>query len=122
MKLEILSGAFGIYKVAAVSKEWLKNRFLFAAKTDTEVSIVTEITERPNSYIACQEGYSAIRISGQLDFSLVGILSQLTGILAEHAISVFAVSTYDTDYVLFEMKNLDRVCQILREKGYEFTE
>jgi hypothetical protein len=58
---------------------------------------------------------------GSLEFSLVGILSQITKVLAENQISVFAVSTFDTDYILLKAEQLDRAVQALKDSGYTFA-
>ena len=54
-----------------------------------------------------------------LDFSLIGILSKISGILADNKIGIFAVSTYNTDYILVKKENFDRAMQVLAEAGYE---
>lgn len=59
---------------------------------------------------------------GVLDFSLIGILSKLSTILAENRIGIFAVSTYNTDYILIKEENYDRAMNALAEAGYEVTE
>ena len=53
-----------------------------------------------------------------LDFSLVGVLSKLSGILAEHQIGIFAVSTYNTDYILVKEENYEQALGILASEGY----
>ena len=58
-------------------------------------------------------------IQGVLDFSLIGILSKLSGILAEHKIGIFAVSTYNTDYILVKEENFDRAMEALISEGYK---
>ena len=57
-------------------------------------------------------------IRGILDFSLIGILAKLSGILAEHKIGIFAVSTYNTDYILVKEENFDRAMTVLADEGY----
>ena len=56
---------------------------------------------------------------GVLDFSLIGILSKISGVLADNKIGIFAVSTYNTDYILVKKENFDRAMQVLAEAGYE---
>ena len=57
-----------------------------------------------------------------LDFSLIGILSKLSTILAENNIGIFAVSTYNTDYILVKDESFDRAMDVLAAAGYEITE
>ena len=59
-----------------------------------------------------------MKVEGPLDFSLVGILSKLSTILADNDISIFAVSTFDTDYILIGENNMAKGIEALREKGY----
>ena len=58
------------------------------------------------------------RIQGLLDFSLIGILSKLSTILAENEIAIFAVSTYNTDYILVKSENFEKAMSVLEEQGY----
>ena len=63
----------------------------------------------------------AFRIQGVLDFSLVGILSGISGILAAQGIGIFAVSTFNTDYILVKEENFDRALDILAAEGYRIV-
>lgn len=65
-----------------------------------------------------ERGLRAIKVQGPLDFEMTGILSSLAGPLADAGISVFAISTYDTDYILVKEKNLKTACRILQEQGH----
>lgn len=58
------------------------------------------------------------RIQGVLDFSLIGILSRLSSILAEHKIGIFAVSTYNTDYIFMKEENFSKALEVLVSEGY----
>lgn len=64
------------------------------------------------------DGWRGFRIQGVLDFSLIGILAKLSGILAEHQIGIFAVSTYNTDYILVKEENFERALNVLASEGY----
>lgn len=70
-----------------------------ATRTGEEISIVTDVNHMPAGAVVNQP-WRALRVAGTLDFSMIGVLSTLTGALAEASISVFALSTYDTDYLL----------------------
>ena len=67
------------------------------------------------------DGWRAFRIQGTLDFSLIGILSKISTILAENKIGIFAVSTFNTDYILVKENNFDSALNALKEHGYEIT-
>jgi hypothetical protein len=70
--------------------------------------------------VAREDGWRAMRVVGTLDFSLTGILSGIATALADAKIGIFAVSTYDTDYILVKQENLDRAVEALKEAGYGF--
>jgi hypothetical protein len=66
-----------------------------------------------------ESGWCCIQVLGPLDFSLIGILAQLSGVLAGAGISIFALSTYDCDYLLIKETNLDKARAILLDSGYD---
>lgn len=68
-----------------------------------------------------EDGWKGFRIQGVLDFSLTGILSELSGILAEHKIGIFAVSTFNTDYILVKEEHFDRALHVLALAGYDIV-
>ena len=90
----------------------------FIGKTDEELSLVCRTKDAPLQTLERDDGWKGFRIQGILDFSLIGILSQVSGILAEHKISIFAVSTFNTDYILVKKENFDRSLEVLAEAGY----
>ena len=65
------------------------------------------------------DGWRTFRIEGVLDFSLIGILSEISKVLAENKIGIFVVSTYNTDYILVKKENLQKAQQALKTTGYE---
>ena len=100
MELEILPDDLTVCQVRDVSDIDLNGDFYFIGRTDREISLVWPTGDTPSGAVAREDGWRGLRICGKLDFSLVGILSRLTGLLAENGIGIFAVSTYDTDYIL----------------------
>ena len=92
--------------------------FYFIGKTDEEVSLVCKTEDTPDNTIQRDDGWRGFRIQGVLDFSLIGILSKLSGILAEHRIGIFAVSTFNTDYILVKEENYERALTVLASEGY----
>ena len=93
--------------------------FYFIGKTDEELSLVCKTEDTPQNTIERDDGWGGFRVQGILDFSLVGILSKLSGILAENQIGIFAVSTYNTDYILVKEDNFERALEILASNGYK---
>lgn len=63
--------------------------------------------------------WSAFRIGGVLDFSLIGILSKISNILADNNIGIFAISTYNTDYILTKTTDFQSALRVLEEVGYQ---
>ena len=96
----------------------MNSTFYFIGKTDEEISLVCRTAETPQNTIERDDGWRGFRIQGILDFSLIGILSKLSGILAEHKIGIFAVSTYNTDYILVKEENYEKALSILASEGY----
>ena len=67
------------------------------------------------------DGWKGFRIQGVLDFSLIGILSKISTILSENKIGIFAVSTYNTDYILVKQENFEKAATLLADNGYSIT-
>ena len=118
MTLKALPHALTVCKLADESEIDLKRDLYFLARTDEELSLVCRTEDAPANTAERDDGWRAFRIEGVLDFSLIGILSKISFILAENKIGIFAVSTYNTDYILVKGENFDRALQVLAEKGY----
>lgn len=91
--------------------------FFSITKTDDELSVVCEETKIPDNIIA-ERNWRIIKILGPLDFSLVGILSKISKALADNNISIFAISTYDTDYILVKNNDIDNAIKVLKRANY----
>lgn len=122
MELVIIPDALTVCKVADTDELDLSGGFYFIGRTSEEISLVVPTAAVPARTTAREDGWRAFRFSGVLDFSLVGILSKVSGILAEAKIGIFAVSTYNTDYILVKAADLARACQVLSDNGYIVTE
>lgn len=122
MKLEVLPWDCTVCQLADAKMIDLQNDFYFLSKTDEEISLVCKTTDTPVDTTAREDGWRAFRIAGTLDFSLIGILSKLSAVLAENHIGIFAVSTYNTDYILVKKENLNRALQVLHAQGYTAEE
>ena len=122
MKLKPLTNELTVCKIEDVEKLPLKSSFFFVGKTDEELSLVCDTDCVPDVTTAREDGWKAFRIEGVLDFSLVGILSKISGILADNKIGIFAVSTYNTDYILVRKENFEHALECLRNAGYEISE
>lgn len=119
MKLKTLNQDFSVCKVTDYSLVNLETEYTFLGRTDEEHSLVCPTSQVPSNTTERDDGWNGFRIQGVLDFSLVGILAKIAGILAEHGISIFAVSTYNTDYVFVKKENYPKALEILSGAGYE---
>lgn len=118
MELKRIECELTVCKVADVSDIDMAIDFYFIGKTDEEISLVCKTEYTPSNTIVRDDGWRGFRIQGILDFSLIGILSKLSGILAQHKIGIFAVSTYNTDYILVKEENYDKALDVLVSEGY----
>lgn len=118
MQLQLLDDRFCVCKIDGVSQVDFQSDFFFLAKTDFEVSLVCKEKDAPKASMAMDKYWRALRIAGILDFSLVGILSDISSVLANAGVPIFAVSTYDTDYILIREEYLDKALNALKESKY----
>ena len=107
-----------VCKVASEASLDLGKDFYFIGRTDEEISLVCITGDVPDDTIERDDGWKGFRIQGVLDFSLIGILSKISGILADNKIGIFAVSTYNTDYILVKAEDWDRAAEALSRAGY----
>lgn len=119
MKLKTLNQNFSVCKVTDYSLVNPDAEYTFLGRTDEERSLVCPTSQVPSNTTERDDDWNGFRIQGVLDFSLVGILAKIAGILAEHGISIFAVSTYNTDYVFLKKENYQKALEILSGAGYE---
>ncbi|MBQ3517482.1 MAG: ACT domain-containing protein [Lachnospiraceae bacterium] len=122
MKIKVIKDDFSVCKVKDYSQVDLNTEFCFIAKTDEENSLVCRTDNVPNNVTEREDGWRAFRIQGVLDFSLIGILSRISGLLAEHEIGIFAISTFNTDYILTKEENYLKAIKVLDEAGYRIEE
>ena len=121
MHLKKLEQDFSVCKVEDLSKVNLDSEFCFIGKTDEEKSLVCLTDNVPSNATVCDNGWKAFRIQGILDFSLIGILSRISTLLADNKIGIFAISTYNTDYILVKQENYDKALDILLKAGYKIV-
>lgn len=118
MELKRIDLDFSVCKVADYSQVNLNAEYCFIGKTDEECSLVCLTQDVPANTTARDDGWKAFRIQGELDFSLIGILSRIAGVLADSGVGIFAVSTYNTDYVLTKAKSYEKALAALAQSGY----
>ena len=118
MELNVLPCRMTVCKVADLTDVHTDGEIFFIGKTDEEVSLVCKTEDAPQNTIAREDGWRCFRIAGTLDFSLTGILAGIADILAEHSIGLFAVSTFNTDYIFVKEENFRTALELLRQAGY----
>jgi hypothetical protein len=118
INLSLLEGEFSVCKVEDYSQTDVSRPFVFTASTDEEYSLVCPSGLVPGNTVARNDGWRAFRIEGILDFSLTGILSRISSVLAENSIGIFAVSSFNTDYILVRTSDLDKAVHVLSHAGY----
>jgi hypothetical protein len=121
MILERIGYELTVCKVRKISDIKMDSEFYFIGRTDEELSLVCKTEDVPSVTTERDDGWRGFRIKGILDFSLIGILSEISGILAENRIGIFAVSTYNTDYILVKKENYEHALNVLASKGYEIV-
>lgn len=122
MTLEVLPQKLAVCKLSDLSQIDYTDEYLFIGKTDEEISLVCSIDKIPENTSETDVTWRAFRIQGQLDFSLIGILSKISTILADNQIGIFAISTFNTDYILTKDENFSRALEVLVGAGYEVGE
>ncbi len=122
MEIKKIHQEFSVCQVEDYSLVNLDSEYSFIGKTDEEKSLVCITREVPPNVNQRDDNWKAFRIQGVLDFSLIGILSKISTILADNGISIFAVSTYNTDYILIKKENYQKAIKTLINAGYEIIE
>ncbi len=117
--LEPLKLRFSVCKVSDYSGIDLMQPFCFTGTTDEEYSLVCPEAHVAENTTARDDGWRCFRITGQLDFSLIGILARISKLLASNEIGIFAISTYNTDYILTKEKNFEKALKVLKDAGYD---
>ena len=116
MNLQLLPQTFSICRLSPEAS--LQGSFFSVTRTADELSVVCFSGEEPVGS-KVEADWRALKVAGPLDFALTGILYQLLGPLAEAKISIFALSTFDTDYILIRSADIDRAIEVLRGDGHD---
>lgn len=119
MTLRVLHPTFAVCQVTDLTAIDLSHPTVFIAHTEDELSVVCEEAIVPANATAIEHGWRMMKIEGVLDFSLLGIIARIAGLLADAGVSVFVVSTFNTDYILVREEKLSTALQSLRDGGYD---
>ena len=121
LTLKLLEETFAIHSLASdidIPKAVFDAPIFFIAKTYEETSIVLPQSVNILSD-EVEKDWQALEVVGPLDFTLTGILSKISTILADEKISIFAISTFDTDYILVKSKNVSLATTALISNDYQ---
>jgi hypothetical protein len=118
MLLSIIDEELSVCKVADFSGIDFSLPYVFTGSTDDEKSLVCPILSVPDKTVERDDGWRAFRIEGTLDFSLIGIISDISKVLADGKIGIFVISTFNTDYILTKTENFERAVGLLKSVGY----
>lgn len=120
LTLFLLSETFAVCRLpaGAALPAWATSGSLYAVtRTAGELSIVCAQAQVPDG-VVCNSGWRCLQVAGPLDFALTGVLASLAAPLATAGISLFALSTYDTDYLLVQEQTLASALAALRNAGH----
>lgn len=117
--LTALPGEFSVWRLAADDPlpSLERGSFLSMTRTNDELSIVSPSTDVPSGS-QVEDGWRCLRVEGPLAFEMTGVLAELSAPLARAEIPIFVVSTYDTDYLLVKVTDLERASSTLRNEGH----
>ena len=100
--------------------EALKSEFWSLTRTGSELSLVTEEGAIPANWPS-EKDWRCLRVNGPLEFDMIGVVSSISSALADAAIPIFVISTYDTDYILIHQKHLEKGIEALLKAGHFVT-
>ncbi len=121
MELRLLSETFALARLAADAPvpDWVGGReFLAVVRTRNELSIVCHEGGVPSHLTEVQRGFRCLAVAATLDFTQTGIIAQLTQPLADAGLSIFGISTYDTDHILVRNDDLEAARAALEAAGH----
>lgn len=115
LAIETIEGEFSVCKLPDFSEVDMTQEFTFTGRTREECSLVCFTDQVPQNALCREDGWRAFRVQGVLDFSLIGILAEISACLAEAGIGIFVVSTYNTDYILVKKENYQKALEALKK-------
>lgn len=121
--LKLLKNKYSVCRLNKYDEipKWIFNEEFFSiTKTEDELSIVC-LQDKIKDDVLCERNWKVLKIEGPLDFSLIGILSKISTLMANNNISIFAISTYDTDYILIKEESIDKAIELLINNNYNVT-
>jgi len=123
LELKVLPGLLSVCRLPAGCPlpEWIAGATLTSVtRSPDETSIVCDACVVPPD-VTAESGWRAIKVMGPLDFSLTGVLLSIAQPVADAGVSMFALSTYDTDYILVKESSLPQVVEVLSSAGHRIA-
>ena len=121
LKMSVLENTFAIYRYPAGSAipSWIHTSDFFSVtKTSDELSVVAIQNDDLLDQVEVSKDWRILKVMGPLDFSLVGIIAGIANVLKKEGVSIFTISTYDTDYIMVKEEKLTQTVNALREHNY----
>ena len=121
MILKLLENEYSVYKFnpnISISENKFDGEFVSITRTKDEISVVA-VSSLLDNFENVEKGWKIFKVDEILDFGLIGILSKISTLLAEEMISIYVISTYNTDCIMVKEKNLYNIIEKLRKNGYE---
>ena len=123
LKLKLLDGIYAVCRFEDSKKvpSWVNEKEFFSVtKTEDEISVVM-LQDKISSDVKVEKDWRILKVEGTLDFSLIGILAKISDILAKNSISIFVISTFNTDYILVKEEKIEKAMTVLSKEGYEIS-
>jgi uncharacterized protein len=119
MNLQVYAESYAICRLSPDDNfpSWTRGKFISVTRTEEELSVVCEQNAVPSD-IKCERDWCMLQVEGPMDLSIVGVLASLTKPLAEAGINLFAISTFDTDYLLVKVEKLEAAKVALEKAGH----
>ncbi len=120
-KLSVLDPTYAVCRLNVQNSlpTWARQGPFFSmTQTSDELSVVCEQSLVPEG-VKTERDWKILKVQGPLEFGLTGILSSIVGPLAQGGISIFTLSTFDTDYILLKKFDLEKACLLLKNAGFK---
>ena len=124
LTLDLVPGSYAVCRFEpgeTLPASITEGTFFSVTRTPAELSAVCDVAAVPPG-VKADGPWSVLAVRGPLDLNMTGVLAGLTAPLAAAGISIFAISTYDTDYLLVREDDLDRAVRALRDAGHSISE
>lgn len=121
LKIRLLQGIYAVCQISNREKvpSWVEEKGFFSVtKTEDEISVVM-LQDKISKEIKAEKDWRILKVEGTLEFSLIDILAKISSVLAENQISIFVISTFNTDYILVKEEKIEKAMAVLNLEGYE---